>query len=148
MQVARGERAGEQARGGPRVDHDRIARFDQRRGSGGDTRPLLSVYATAKPETGLIDQREAGAAPVGPLQCSALGQLVEIAPRRFGGHAERLRERRNPNDAVAAQQREDLRMTFVLIEAGLWLAFRHERGERDRGALMIAGRFMRHASGS
>src|SRR5204863_3976716 len=108
---------GEQARRGSGVDHQRIPRLDKFSGGRGNTGAFWRMNETAQPDAGLVDQRAAGAAAVGPLQRTAFRQLVQVAARGLGRDTEGTGKRRDPNDAVAPQQGEDLRVPFRLGES-------------------------------
>ena len=122
---ARGQRVGEQGRRGAAVDHQCVAGLDQRRRCGADPRALGCVRPPALADAGLLREGVTGAAAVGPVERADLREVVEIAARRLGGDGEQIGQGRDANGALAAKQREDLRVTFLLAELG--------RGRRDAG---------------
>ncbi len=113
-QVARRQRIGEQRRRRSAIDHQRVALGDHRRRRRADATALGGAGSAPLADAGLVGQRTAGAAAVGPVQRAASCQVVEIAARGLGGHVEGLGQRRDAHGALAPQQRQHLRVPRLL----------------------------------
>jgi hypothetical protein len=128
MQFPCRERLRKDARRRAAVDHQCIARLHESRCGTGDRRAFDGVRPASNADSGLVDERPAGRAPVSPLERSALRQFVEIASRRFGGDRKRPRQGRDAHGALVAKERQYSRVALALTQS--LLSSRHRRSRQ------------------